>query len=640
MLSPIRQFEPRRAVEVIKPRFGSGYRIGGRLVLTAAHVLDDVGSGCKVRDKRSFGEKNAQVVWKAQGLADIALIELPEGIPDLEPITFGKLPDATSGQKLSFQMYGYPRFGFIQYDEGSAASGLQVEGTIRLADTSPDGLVVLRIDENLASEYFAERIIGEIKEDSRKLKSEWQGMSGAAVICDGLVVAVQKQHPRPMQPNRVDATPLWKVYENMQWRQLLEQHGINSELEIARLPTVDKQLFASNIEKQYLQGLKDDIDRYLSRAIPSINLPIVQLKAKQTLGAVEFAKSQETPSILPIAFFEMLPNNEPAREESTSTDFCALFNRYNGRVLLLGEPGSGKTITLMVFAKEYIAGRLNDVEQPFPLIAPIATWDKTSTSLADWLSKLTLLDKNQIEDVLTKGKAILLLDGLDELGGRSKKEEEDKIVDPREDFLHLIPANNKVLITCRTQEYQEVSSKAHLNGALTLQPLNDDQKRSYLKEFPGLVSLIESDNTLKELTQTPIILSLFTSAFAGLGEKTRVLFDLNRGEVRDRIIGTYIKQRFEIEYRKLHSKIPFTLDQIYEVLGLVAMQDAGGGGNQNIFRFEIFKEHLENNTSQFLELTTLLNILYWETDIIIRFSHMLIRDYFAFNYAQAQGDRT
>ena len=63
---PIRQFEPCRAVEIIAPKYGSGYRIGGRLVLTAAHLLNNVGSDCEVRDKPpGFARETAQVVWKA-----------------------------------------------------------------------------------------------------------------------------------------------------------------------------------------------------------------------------------------------------------------------------------------------------------------------------------------------------------------------------------------------------------------------------------------------------------------------------------------------------------------------------------------------------------------------------------------------
>jgi hypothetical protein len=214
---PIRQFEPRRTIEVIVPRYGSGYRIGGRLVLTAAHLLDNVGSDCEVRDKRSFGKEKAQVVWKAQGL-DIALIELPEKIAGLEAITLGKLPEATAGEKLAFQMYAYPLWAQTQREQGSAAGGRQIEGVIYLSDRSPDGLLVLE----------AERLPPE----GTTAQSEWEGASGAAINCDGLVIAVQMQHQNPSRPASLEATPLWEVYEDEQWRQWLKKHGINSEPEI------------------------------------------------------------------------------------------------------------------------------------------------------------------------------------------------------------------------------------------------------------------------------------------------------------------------------------------------------------------------------------------------------------------------
>jgi hypothetical protein len=219
---PIRQFEPSRAVEVIAPRYGSGYRIGGRLVLTAAHLLDDLGSDCTVRAKQSFGEKTAHTIWKAQNL-DIALIELPEEVERVKTIVLGRLPDVEAGEKLTYQMYAYPRWGRTQRDVGkTAAGGRQIEGVIYLADTSPNGLVVLepqRLPPALTT----------------IAQSEWEGASGAAIVCDGLVVAVQCQHQNPERPASLEASPLWAVYEDEQLRQLLEKHGIKSELETARL---------------------------------------------------------------------------------------------------------------------------------------------------------------------------------------------------------------------------------------------------------------------------------------------------------------------------------------------------------------------------------------------------------------------
>lgn len=216
---PIRQFQPSRTVQVFSPRYGSGYRIGGRLVLTAAHLLGAVGSSCELVDKRSFGKEEAQVVWKAQG-SDIALVELPEKIADLEAITFGKLPEAVAGEKLTFQMYAYPLWARTQREEnGSAAGGRQIEGIIYLSDCSPDGLLVLE----------PERLPPEVSSDG---ESEWAGASGAAIICDGLVIAVQRQHQNPNRPASLEASPLSMIYADEEWRRLLRKHGINPDPEI------------------------------------------------------------------------------------------------------------------------------------------------------------------------------------------------------------------------------------------------------------------------------------------------------------------------------------------------------------------------------------------------------------------------
>jgi len=216
----VREFEPGRALEVIQPKYGSAYRIGGRLVLTAAHLLSEVDSSCRVRSKQSFGEIEARVVWKASQ-EDIALIELPESIEPHEEIVFGLLPETRRGEKLKFQMYGYPRWGRTQREQGSDAGGRQVEGIIYLSDISPDGLLVM--------EAFRS------PEGSLDLGSDWEGNSGAAIVCDGLVIGVQRQHQNPKRPASLEASPLWAVYSNEQWCGLLRKHGINPKPAIARV---------------------------------------------------------------------------------------------------------------------------------------------------------------------------------------------------------------------------------------------------------------------------------------------------------------------------------------------------------------------------------------------------------------------
>ncbi|KPQ39188.1 MAG: WD40 repeat protein [Phormidium sp. OSCR] len=216
----IRRFEPSRALEVIHPKYGSGYRIGGRLVLTVSHILDEVNSVCRVRAKRSFGEVEATVRWKSLR-ADIALIQLPERIQPFESAAFGLLPKVEVGEKLSFQMYGYPKWGRTRREDGVAAGGRQVEGIIYLADTSPDELLVLEALRR--------------PEGSLDSGSDWEGNSGAAIVCDGLIVAVLRQHQNPERSASLEAVPLCDVYNDDEWNRLLREQDINLQPQLLRI---------------------------------------------------------------------------------------------------------------------------------------------------------------------------------------------------------------------------------------------------------------------------------------------------------------------------------------------------------------------------------------------------------------------
>ena len=245
-----RQFEPGRAVEVISPTYGSAYRIGGRLVLTAAHLVAEVGSICRVRSKQGFGETEAKVVWKASKPADIALVALDGSIEPCEAVVLGRLPEARSGERLVFQMYGYPLWGRTHREQDkTAAGGRQIEGVIYLADTSPDSLLVLE----------AERVPPEGLSDKG---SGWVGASGAAIVCDGLVVAVQSQHQNPLRPASLEASPLWTNCSDEKWNDLLNRHGISPELVTAQLQATGttsqiseaKKIIATEFQVPYLRN--------------------------------------------------------------------------------------------------------------------------------------------------------------------------------------------------------------------------------------------------------------------------------------------------------------------------------------------------------------------------------------------------
>lgn len=226
---PIKRFEPTRAVEITKPKYGSAYRIGGQLILTAKHLFPEgVGSTCKVRDKRTFGEIEARVIWTAAS-ADVALVELPQTMKSCESVVFGRIPSEAYATKIKFDLYGWPQWArTTRPGEPDKAGGRHIDGDIYLADRSPEELLVL------------EPIRKPEAPSADARGSEWAGISGAAVVCHGLVVAVHRQHQNPRRAASLEATPLSTLYNDPAWRTLLRNHGIPVEPEDV-IPLRDEQ---------------------------------------------------------------------------------------------------------------------------------------------------------------------------------------------------------------------------------------------------------------------------------------------------------------------------------------------------------------------------------------------------------------
>jgi hypothetical protein len=569
----IREFQPSRAVEVIVIRrksensYGTGYRIGGRLVLTAAHLLRDEDAECTVRDKQGFGKKNAKIVWKAPQELDIALLELPKEVAGIEPIALGQLPEGKAGENIWFQMYGYPGWGWVEGKQRSAASGLQVEGRIYLADTPP---LLLRIDENLASEYLANKVISEVKGDSRKLESEWRGMSGAAVVCKGLVVAVQKQHPRPMQPNYVAATPLWTIYDNEQWYNLLKKHGINPKPEVVRLePPSPKSLwrelgdnflkrFSSEaIFYKYCEDLSDKVENEWVK--PNLDNPFysqvpIQLSLEQRFDLIELVSPEQ-----PEQLKKVLPKG---------TKPIAIFNDL-GRaksLLILGEPGSGKTIALLELTQSLVKESKRASTSSVPIFLNLSSWTDTYPSLDLWLAhqldvQYNIRNKRFIKALIQEQNPIFILDGLDEVIQEFQTSCIQAINKFRSDHGQV-----SIVVGSRLEDYEQHPIRLKFRYAVSIQALSPEEINQYLKvEIEALKAeekkdsddsdlkdkikqlvvvkgLIYKDRNLQQIVDTPLMLSIIYAVTGSQSSISSILDDGSPEERRQNLFDAYIER--------------------------------------------------------------------------------------------------
>ncbi|TRU47640.1 MAG: trypsin-like serine protease, partial [Microcystis aeruginosa Ma_QC_Ca_00000000_S207] len=269
------QFQPDRALEIVAPKYGTAYRIGGRLLLTCRHLFDN-SNNCKVRFRSAsnYSDKqdiDAQVIWKAPDNIDIALVELPETIETCDPVGFGVLPDASSTQKVKFDFFGFPQFLRYAEDDKKYATGLHIEGTIDVANRVPHNRLLLNIKDSPDIQPTDKQL-----ERLEENQSPWQGTSGAAIVCNGFVIGVESRQQIRYRPASLEAESLARVYDNPEWREILEKHDIDPE---------PKPVISVNLNTRSYRNQAPPKPSYF------VERPEVSIKLKELLLSEETAKT-------------------------------------------------------------------------------------------------------------------------------------------------------------------------------------------------------------------------------------------------------------------------------------------------------------------------------------------------------------
>ena len=401
----------------------------------------------------------------------------------------------------------------------------------------------------------------------------------------------------------------------------------------------------------YLQQLYERINKYLSaKLVTSLHdeeghPEPINVTTKQTTDTVDvlFEKHKDIDPLFVIGGIADYPQQE-------FDDFAKVFEYYEGRVLLLGEPGSGKTITLLNYARDAIIRRYNDISAPLPILGIIPSWDVSNSSISEWLASSFGVPRNTIQ-LIRDGQTLLLLDGLDEL---SQERPMDPLkpdgakFDPRARFLDTIPSNNKILITCRVRDYWDIGEKARLFGAVTLTPLTDKQIQAFLADSPELWQALYADRKLREVARNPLLLSLFAFAYKKASpDELQTLVDLTKSsdDLRAKIFDAYIHERYEHELRKRNKLLSYDLSTIFGILGQLAIlqksletNTGSPRGREAEFNTasndatEILRSLLHDDPFTFIENTTRLHLIIQPQEHKPTFIHDTFRDYFALKY--------
>ena len=213
-------------------------------------------------------------------------------------------------------------------------------------------------------------------------------------------------------------------------------------------------------------------------------------------------------------------------------------------LLILGEPGSGKTVMLLELARQLIeeSEKRKIQEIPIPIVLNLSTWAIKREKLYDWL--LAELDinydvpKHLGEYWLYHDSLLLLLDGLDEVA----EDHRQSCVNAINRFRQKHGLTGMVVCS-RIEEYEALTDKLKLLGAVVIQPLTISQAEDYLMRIGNQVRsvqmLLKEDDILQRWVRSPLFLYVVAIAYRGL--TLRELRRIHSGSL-ERLYDIYVEQ--------------------------------------------------------------------------------------------------
>jgi len=247
--------------------------------------------------------------------------------------------------------------------------------------------------------------------------------------------------------------------------------------------------------------------------------------------------------------------NRPIQTLSREDSITGVFDTAQHTLLVLGEPGAGKTTTVLELARDLIARASEAAAEPAPVVLALSTWRGQQRELMDWLvAELGLryqVPKRVARAWLEEGRLVLILDGLDEV-----------TADRRDACVEAINAFEQahhprgLAVTCRVAEYDALGVKLRLRSAICLQPLTADQIERYFKaagaSLDPLRLALRDDAGLRELARSPLMLSVMTMAWRDAPAETTAPFataqplEKRRRQLFDAYVQTALQRRGKI----------------------------------------------------------------------------------------------
>ncbi|MEH1777873.1 MAG: NACHT domain-containing NTPase [Nostoc sp.] len=230
------------------------------------------------------------------------------------------------------------------------------------------------------------------------------------------------------------------------------------------------------------------------------------------------------------------------------------------KLMILGKPGAGKTTFLKYLAIQCIEGKFQ--AERVPIFVNLKNFAEAANKpgLLQHVTEETINPISSIRDVLTYGKALVLLDGLDEV----REEDSDRILKEIGEFSDRYPKNQFVM-TCRIAAREYIFEKF---TEVEVADFDDDQISNFTNNWfkekavkpETFIKRLEENSRIKQLAASPLLLTLLCLAFEESGD-----FPANRSEL--------YKEGLDALLKKWDAKRGIQRDQIYKKLSVQRKED-------------------------------------------------------------------